>query len=318
MGEVRTITPGRFSLIRPLFQQVFGSEISEEMLAWKYADGRGVSYGYFNDVGELLVHCGLSYRRVLADGQLHRIGHIGDLMAAPGRHGGLGRAASFTQVVRRLLGDLPDAQNPDGLAFGFPSDRAMRLGEQLGLFSSIDQMHQLTFAALPRRWRSDQLVPVGEPDRAFRKDVDRLWHEMAASLGSDLICVRDADYLSFRYFRHPAHRYVCHAVKPWWGGRPVGIIVTRCEGEQCELLDLIGSPAQMGRLIQAARQQLGHWGTVRMLLWLTQRHAAQCVEQAYSNERLELRIMANPFSSGGNPRRFAGRWWLTSGDTDYH
>lgn len=317
-NEVREIAPADLHLIRPLFRQVFKTDITDAMLDWKYGEGLGRAYGYFNDAGELLVHCGLSYRRVLADGQPRRIAHMGDLMAASGRHGGLGRASAFAHVIRRMLDDIPDEHNPDGLAFGFPSDRAMRLGEQMGLFASIDQMRQLTFGPLPRRWSADRLVMVTTPDSSFCKLADQLWQGMAEELGEGLVVIRDADYLAFRYFSHPSLRYACHLVKPWWGGQALGIVITRCEGRQCELVDLIAPPAAVGRLIKAVRQHLAGWGVDALTLWLTERHAAAVEGQAQSNDRLELRIMANPFSSGGQPERFANRWWLTSGDTDYH
>ncbi len=312
------LTAEQFPLIPPLFRQVFGGDISLAMLQWKYGAGRGAAYGYFGDNGELLVHCGLSYRRALADGQLRRIAHMGDLMAVPGGRGGLGRSAPFALVIQRMLDDLATPQNPDALAFGFPSDRAMRLGERLGLFSAIDQMQLLTFAPLPRSWRADRVIPCPRPDDTFRPLVDRLWQGMAEALGDDLIVVRDAPYLDDRYFGHPTLRYTCSLVRPWWGGRPLGVIVTRREGEQVELVDMVAPPALMGRLIQAARQHLADWGAQTLTLWLTEHHGTTFADEALRNDRMELRIMANPFSSGGNPQRFAGRWWLTSGDTDYH
>lgn len=316
-SHIREIKPQELGLIRPLFRQVFKTDITDAMLDWKYGEGLGRAYGYFNDADELLVHCGLSYRRALADGQPRRIAHMGDLMAASGRHGGLGRAGAFAQVIHQMLNDIPDEQNPDGLAFGFPSDRAMRLGEHLGVFAPIDQMQQLTFGPLPRRWPADRLLTVNRPDNSFYKIVNHLWQNMADELGEGLVVIRDADYLAFRYFNHPSLRYACHLIKPWWGGQVLGIVITKREGQQCELVDLVAPPAAIGRLVRAVRQHLVVWGAKNATLWLTERHAAAVEDQAQKNDRLEFRIMANPFSSGSRPERFAGRWWLTSGDTDY-
>ena len=86
-------------------------------------------------------------------------------MALPGRYGGLSRKSSpFAALIQQVLADLPGDGNPGGLAFGFPSDRAMRLGEHLGLFSSIDRIRQLAFVPLPpsRTSRCRNLQPDPE------------------------------------------------------------------------------------------------------------------------------------------------------------
>ncbi|MFA6499006.1 MAG: hypothetical protein WCV64_06705 [Desulfurivibrionaceae bacterium] len=304
--------------IRPLFRQVFGGDLSPEMLAWKYGEGRGRSYGAFAPDGTLVAHCGTFYRLVLADGQSRRIAQLGDLMALPGKLGGLSRFGSpFALLIRKVLADLPGEANPDGLAFGFPSDRAMRLGEHLGFFSSIDRMCELVLSPLASSWQADRCAPISPSDNTFMAVADRLWQQMGQGLGHDLIGVRDAAYLQQRYFRHPSSCYGCHLISSRWFGRPLGLLITRMDGEQCELLDIIAHPSRMGRLLQAARQQMEDWGAATMKLWLTEKYATLYRPLADSFSQLEIRIMASPFSSANHPERFVDRWWLTSGDTDY-
>lgn len=316
--EVREIPLQDLSLIRPLFRQIFGADISTEMLAWKYGEGRGRSYGAFAQDGTLLAHCGVFYRSALADGQSCRIAQLGDLMALPGRVGGLSRFSSpFSLLIRKVLDDLPGQSNPDGLAFGFPSDRAMRLGEHLGLFAAIDRMWELVFTPLPASWRADRVVPMAFSDKAFTDTANHLWQQMASTHGKDLVGVRDAAYLLQRYSRHPSHQYGCHLVSTRWWDRPLGLLFSRMDGEQCELLDILAHPSNMERVLQTARQRMAVWGAVTMKLWLTERYTKLYCPLADSHSQLEFRIMANPYSSAGHPERFAGRWWLTSGDTDY-
>lgn len=304
--------------IRQLFQKVFRNDLSDAMLEWKYGDGRGTSYGVFSDEGRLLAHCGIFYRSVLADGQLRSIVQLGDLMALPGRHGGLARDGSpFALLIQKVLADLPGPANPDGLAFGFPSDRAMRLGEHLGLFTSIDTMWELSFVPLSSSWTTDRCTAIRPSDKLFAPVADRLWQQMAAGLGGSLIGIRDAAYLKQRYFSHPVNSYCCYLVSSRWLGRPLGMLITRMDGPECELLDIIAAPSNMTRLLQTARGQMAAWGVDVMKLWLTKRNVGLLSPQAEVVKPLEFRIMANPFSSNGHPERFAGRWWLTSGDTDY-
>ena len=314
---VRHIPYGEIEVIRPLFRQVFGSDISESMLAWKYGQDEGVSYGAF--LGDsLLAHCGVFYRSVLAEGRQRRIGQLGDLMALPGSYGGLSRKKSpFALLIQQVLAELPSETNPDGLGFGFPSDRAMRLGERLGLFASIDQIWQLTFSPLSLSWFSDRCKTLQPSNGDFFAVVNDLWQKMADKLGGDLIGVRDAAYLLRRYFRHPLNHYKCYLVTSRWRGRPLGVFILRLNGGQCELMDIIAHPDMIPRVLRTARQQLKSWGLDAMNLWLTEYHAKALHGLAQSCQKMEFRIMANPFSFGGKPEHFAHRWWLTSGDTDY-
>lgn len=317
--QIKMIEHHELGMIRPLFKQVFGTDLSDPMLAWKYGQGRGKSYGSFAPDGTLLAHCGILYRDVLADGRHRRIAQLGDLMALPGRYGGLSRSKSpFALLIQRVLDDLPDEHNPDALAFGFPSDRAMRLGEHLGLFASIDRMYELTFVSAPVPRRPDRCTLLEPTDRRFKALADRLWRKMADGLGADLVGIRDARYLLQRYFQHPQHSYSCHLVTSRWFGSPLGLLITRMQGDQCELLDIIAPPNGMHRLLLAARQHMPSWGAQAITLWLTEHHTAALQSQASGATPLEFRIMANPHSSRGDYRRFADRWWLTGGDTDYH
>lgn len=317
-GNVRQLAFQEMGRIFPLFRLRFGTDISDAMLAWKYGDGRGRSYGFFSDDGVLLTHCGIFYRQALADGEPCRIAQLGDLMALPGGYGGLSRGGSpFAVMIRQILDDLPDDLNPGGLAFGFPSDRAMRLGEKLGLFTAIDQMCELTFEPLSHRSHSERCIPIIPSEESAAQVINQLWGQMAASLGNELIGVRDAAYLVRRYERHPHNRYQCRLVRSRWLRQPLGLLVTRIVNSRCELLDIIAAPDVVPKLVRVARRSLGEWGATSLTLWLTERHAVMLNDQAAACNRLEFRIMANPFSSDGHPERFAGCWWLTGGDTDY-
>lgn len=318
MLGVRVVQSDEYHCLHPLFRDVFGTEITTEMLSWKYADGRGRSYGVFDARQKLQTHCGLLYRQVIAEGHLRRIGQLVDLMARPGQKKGIARATSpFSRLISRVLADLEDSANPDALAFGFPSNRAMRLGQHLGLFASIDRMYQLTFSLRAPRRYADRIDHIKAFDKDIYRSIERLWRQMSEGLGQGLVGVRDATYLQHRYVNHPHYHYDFGFVRPWWGGRPLGLVVLRTDNQPHELMDILASPVHIERIVAAVRCHIGVYSVNNFILWLSENHAQAFVDHAQTIEPLEIRIMANPLSSGGAPQRFAGRWWLTSGDTDY-
>lgn len=309
---------GEEDRIRPLFREVFKVDISPEMVGWKYGQGRGRSWGAWDADDELVVHCGVFYRRALAGGTPRRIAQLGDLMASPHKPGGLTRGQSpFARLIRQLLVELPDASNPDALAFGFPSERAMRLGERLGVFAQIDQVHALSFTPLPGAWNADRVEPLPSLSPRSAHLLDQLWSAMAADLQEGLVGVRDAAYLQWRYFEHPTHRYTCLLVRSPWLRRPIGVLVVRGDGAERELMDVIAPLAHFPRLIQAARRWLAQTGGDTLHLWLASTYAQRFAPLAQSCQPLEFRIMANPLGPAWVLEKFHHRWWLTSGDTDY-
>lgn len=310
--------PGEEARIRPLFRKVFKVDISPEMVRWKYGAGRGRSWGAWDADGGLLVHCGVFYRRALAGGHARRIAQLGDLMASPHKPGGLAREnAPFPRLIRRLLSELPDAHNPDALAFGFPSERAMRLGERLGVFAQIDQVHALTFDPLPPCASGDRVDTLHEISPQAARRLDRLWTAMAADLQGGLIGVRDAAYLRWRYFEHPENRYTCLVVRSRWLRRTLGVLFIKGSDTEREIMDIIAPLHQIPRLLTAARRWLGATAGTRLTLWLASTHAERFAPLAQSCAPLEFRIMANPLGPAWVLERFDRRWWLTSGDTDY-
>lgn len=316
--QVSQIPLGQECRIQPLFREVFGHELSPEMLHWKYAQGRGASWGGWDSAGRLIVHCGLFYRNVLAGGGQRRIVQLGDLMASTGGRGGLARRhAPFYQLIMPILTGLATKENPESIAFGFPSDRAMRLGEHLGLFQAIDQMFELVFPPSLPGCCAYASILIENIDNTAEKVLNRLWRQMAVDLSDGLVGVRDPDYLRYRYFSHPEHRYRCYLVRSFWLRRPIGAFIIKGEGPSLEIMDIIAPLNHITSVLRAAREWLASTGGERLVLWLASSHVARLADQADSVIPLEFRIMANPFTPADLLTRFDKRWWLTSGDTDY-
>ncbi|WP_374486111.1 hypothetical protein [Zoogloea sp.] len=315
--EVRPAAATDAPQVRALFEEVFKHAISPAMLHWKYAEGRGQSWGAWEPDGTLLVHCGVFFRRALAAGQPVRAAQLGDLMASARKPSGLARQQSpFACMIRELLAAQPCPENPDAICFGFPSDRAMRLGERIGVFASIDRVFNLAFTPRQPEGHADSCTPVTLNARTCRT-IDRLWSAMAADLPQQLVGVRDAAYLQWRYVEHPEHRYQLLLVRSRWLKRPLGVLVVRGEGEERELMDIVAPLRNIPRLLKASREWLARSGGQRLNLWLSSSFATRFAPLADSCEALEFRIMANPLGPAHILERFHEAWWLTSGDTDY-
>lgn len=308
----------RAALLR-LFEAVFGSAMSEHWWHWKYGQNGSKGFGYW-EAGELVAHCGIFPRRILVAGQPRLAWQLGDLMVA-GATGGrdLSRARSpFARVVRAALDQLAGPDNPDALAFGFPSDRAMRLGARLGYFATIDDWHEIEFDQADPARQALRVREVSMASPQVQARIAGLWGKMLPGLGEHLVGERSADYWIWRYAHHPAHTYRLLAVQRRWWPAPFAFVVLRETAPGRWLwVDFVGSVsgfplAALGAV--AASRQLGGQSTFALG---TTTVVKALGEVACTSRPTEIRIMANPASGAGFVERFAHRWWLMAGDTDY-
>lgn len=315
MMDVRALSDDELGLIQPLFRAVFGSEINLPMLHWKYGQGRGSAWTLWQG-SQLLVHCGLCPRQVWLQGERIQATQLVDLMAAPKQTGLVRHGSPFAVLMRHVLAQLPGPGNPDGVAFGFPSARAMRLGELAGVYRAVDDWHALTLLGrdVPRGPRALEVASWGHREGAV---VDSLWARMRADLQDFVVGVRDMAYLRQRYLRHPDKAYRLLLVRSQWFRVPIGLLVLGPNRHQPELLDVLCAWADLPEVLLAGRRWLHDAGAKQMQLFVTSPFATRLAPQADQCDATEFRIMANPFSPAASLSKLQQRWWLTGGDTDY-
>lgn len=316
MITTRRLADNQLTVIQPLFEQVFRHSASAALLHWKYGNGRGASWTAWWHDRDLALHCGLCFRDVLCAGTPVRAAQLVDLMAPP-KQSGLSRQQSpFTALMHRLLDSLPCPENPDGIAFGFPSDRAMRLGEHAGVYRAVDDWLELEFTPRKRALGpSFELLDFDDP--ATAPLIDKLWSRMRIDFASFTLGVRDGLYLSHRYLLHPEKKYIILLVRSRWRRTALGLVVLAPNPPHPEILDLIGAWNDMPELILAAQRWLHGDGGERLTLMLTAQFARQLAPFANRCSRTQFRIMANPKTPQPALSMLQNRWWLTGGDTDY-
>ena len=308
-----------------IFREVFGSDLSVALADWKYGEGRGLQFGVFSDERRMVAHCGITFRDALVEHRPRRVAQLGDQFGVRNKPGGLARRGSvFGSLLRHVLDQVPSADNPDALVYGFPSTPVIGLIERLGLGTSLNVIHELSFlptvppTSPPGLFSNDrlQLERVTRFDRSFQRQAECMWRAMAKDFGDGALGVRNAGYLMYRYVRHPEHQYEIYRVRSWFG-RTVGLAVCRRTGAELELMDVVASLANMSLCIATLKRNLSALGIGVLKMWLLDRHAAHFSSLATSVVPLQFHQMVNHNSSGGNLDRFKNRWWLTSGDADY-
>lgn len=308
--------PARSGEIQALFRRVFGHEMSDALWQWKYADGRGRSVVAWRE-GEMVVHYGAIGRRVCFFGEPRNVVQIGDVMVDPSERGVLTKNGGFRQAANTFF-DFNVGYGADYLAsFGFPNERAMRLGCTLGLYGEIDRMLQLEWPAL-RRGRDLWSVSrhIGNDANAAAV-ADALWDRMRADLKEAIVGVRDWNYIKYRYLDHPSNAYDVVLVSTRWGWHPLGLVVLKQEGERCELMDVVGALGDFPRLIHQARRLAGRFGAQRLYGWVAASFVSHFIDAGVQPQDIEVSVASNISRFGPTIEQMEKRWWLVSGDTDF-
>jgi len=318
--KVGRLLPHRSPEMLALFSEVFGHEMSAAHWQWKYGDGRGMGIGVWRSAdGKMVAHYGGTSRNIWYFGQPARAFQACDLMVSASERGSFTRKGPAFLATATFLEHELGYGAPHLLGCGFPTERAYRLPERLGLYvGSVGTIKELVWPAEKSKislfWtlREISLETQKEQDLA-----DACWKRMAADLANRIVGVRDAAYLKQRYLGHPDKTYRIFAVHHRFGFEPAGLFVVRVESaERCELLDTIGMIANIPLLVRNAQQAAKDAGCHELFLWAVDNIVSD-FGPCPTIKDLPVIVPGNNWTSAPPNESVAGKWWLTSGDTDF-
>jgi len=309
--------------IRALFFRSFGEAMSEALWHWKYGNGRGLALIRRGSDGNLTAHYGAIRRPVCFRGHDAVAIQIGDVMVPPEARGALSRNGPFFQVASTMLDTQIGYGKPHLLGFGFPNTRAMRLGEKLGLYAEVDHIVEARWtpaACLPWRWNI-KMLNLDVLENAIA--LDRLWLRMRDFLPTHTVPIRNSAWWQHRYLQHPERRYQLYWIMDAIFRRPTAAFVLRAapsgrEHEMpWELMDWVGHPGHVDRVISAARTVVAKAGGGALLAWCSSAVAQRMNPSEGEFTPLDVKIPTSVRQPGPALDAIRGNWWLTGGDTDF-
>lgn len=329
---LRDVTPADMNDVLTLHHQVFGSAADAQWYDWKYVRGQGEGVGLWQG-GELVAFCGGTPRQVIYQGAQALFLQIGDVMVAPMWRGVFTRKSPFFYVSERLYRSRLGQGNPYAAGFGFPNQRHLRLAVKTGLSHDAGTVAGLQWllndpsaAIKPGRskawwqsgwWQAELLDPASP---GFDAAVNHCWAQMRAAHGAELVGVRDAPYLRWRFVERPDKQYRFVAIRRAWRRRPVGIAVLGqpvTPAQALPWLDWVGPQGFLNEAWAKSMQQARRDGAAGLTTW-----ASPAMEQALAHTQPHaLGTVAGvgvPVASTLSAAQVSSlnSWW-TGGDTDF-
>ncbi len=139
------LRPQTSGQMRSLFERVFKRPMTDEEWQWKYGQGRGQGIGLEDAQGRMVAFYGGLTRPVLLAGRPRQASQICDVMVAGDGHDSLVRHGALHQVAATFLEQQMGWARPHAVGFGFPTERALKVGERLGLYQRVDELVQLSW-----------------------------------------------------------------------------------------------------------------------------------------------------------------------------
>ncbi len=307
------------SLLR-LHVGVFGPGATPAWYRWKYAAGGGLGSGVWH-AGELIAHCGGVPRPLWRQGRRETGIQIGDVMVAPQWRGILSRRGPFFQASRAFYSAHVGSPQGHAIAFGFPSERHLRLAVTLGLLWDGGPVHALTWdvQATPQNapaW-AWSWHPVDPSDRRFDGWVDAAWERMRAAATALTLGERDARYVRWRFCERPQRRCSFLALRRPWSRRLAGIAVMDMASADAQWLDWIGDPAAIAPASHACIAEARRAGARSLSAW-TSPLVTQSLRNSGVAHQGVIAWLGIPRASSLAQEEVAGMpWWLMGGDTDF-
>ncbi|MCX7109491.1 MAG: GNAT family N-acetyltransferase [Proteobacteria bacterium] len=297
-----------------LFRRAFGTDMPAALWRWKYA-GLDTPGALARRDGRAVAFYGGIPRTVSLFGSPATAVQIGDVMVDPAERGVLTRRGPFFLAASHYLRHCVGEGRTFPLAFGFPSQRAYRLGERLGLYAKVGEIMRVEWPAL-QTWPS-LLLRTRPWASGMAAAADRLWLEMAAALSREIVGVRDFAYLKRRYLEHPALNYKVFGVSSRLSAKPFGIIVVREEGEELLWVDVVAPPERIAALVTIVRRLATDLGKPKAYTWITAQNAALFAGESGVVSPTEIVIPALDWNPAFSAAELADHWWLMAGDTDF-
>lgn len=318
--------PAESPEVRALFAQVFGSSMSDALWQWKYADGRGQATGTRDHEGKLIAHYGGTARTLLWDGRERAAVQLGDVMVMEQARGVLSRNGAFATAAQSFLQQHIGAQTRFAIGFGFPNERAARLGKALGLYETLGEVLALAWPSPPAGHNGGKLrlwatAPLDWADPHTQGRLDTLWQALRSDAQGFVLPRRDANWWRHRFASHPDGPYQAWWVRHRFTRRILGAVVLRPGPATWEIVDWLAPLRHTATVLVAARAVAASAGATALTGWFSAPLAARLgAMPALADASSQLActncvtVARDPAITGDLLQR---PWWLTGGDTDF-
>ncbi|WP_226581209.1 GNAT family N-acetyltransferase [Halobacillus litoralis] len=334
---VRRYQQGDEPQIQALFQKTFHQERPLQAWEWKFKNNPKHENPFilvFEEEGTILGHISLWLMDAYMKGQKAKVGVRVDTMVDPEARG--------KGIYKKLNDALVEEAAKDGITYlyGFPAPKAKELFLRYTGASHLTDMPRWMYVQKPVSLLAAKFAPLKALksfDRLYAKirgtktrehdykvkeitqcdeDFDRLAEKTKHT--ADGLVVRDAEYLNWRYFQHPAHTYKMTAL--YKNNELAGYVVTNQKAGTFingMIVDWLAVDDSTGAvLLDEALQVLSDADVVQS--WaLPHTWAAQTMKaKGFVHKDSPMPLVGKEIDPEQTDMNDPAKWFITPGDVD--
>lgn len=315
--ETRWATRQDLPALQQLFSEAFKHEMHRERWLWKYKDAIAWGTAVERD-GRLVGFYGGMPRPCALRGERLQSVQVGDVMVSPDERSA-GRSGPLMRASASYIDNMPDLYPGFSFAFGFPSERPMRLGVALGLYRRVESIHEIAWSPLAVRrslLKRTRLIP-NDAFSQYRGEFNALWSQMQSDFAGFIVPVRDYDRWLYRYARHPEITYRVVLISDRLWHRPLAAFVLAEHADFVELVDYVGGAAGVGLAVNRARQFATMLAKPALKGWFTGALAPLFSAHSSSINPTGIEVPTNLRGRTEEQAVLPAPLWLMAGDSDF-
>ena len=315
--ETRWATEQDIDALQILFKEAFQNEMSRARWLWKYQGATAWGSSVRRD-GRIVGFYGGMPRLCVLKNELIQAVQIGDVMVAPDERAA-GRSGPLMRAAASYIDNMPALYSGFAFAFGFPSERHMRLGVVLGHYKPVESIHEIIWPALtnktPLREQMHSVDKAAAPQ--YQEQINALWGQMRHDFADFIVPVRDFERWLYRYVRHPEFTYQIALISAPLTSKPLALIVMLEHPDYMELVDYVGGKDSVALAVQGARHCAGQLGKPAVKGWFTNAIVSLFEAESLSVQKVGIEVPINLRGRTIQEAVLPAPLWLMAGDTDF-
>lgn len=257
-----------------LWEAAFGQKLSPDIWRWKFHNnpfGRRMMVCFTGSGQPVALYSGIPYKANFNEREIDLI-HLMDNMSHPEhRFAVSGRTGLYGLTVRHFV-SMISGNKKAMVSFGFPGQRHFRLGELQFHYRKTDPgIAYLEGELVNLKYGKPSFLRKTELTERPGEIFNVLWQKLKNKY--PFAVVRDARFIGWRYYSHPAFRYKVYLGKSIFGGIN-SWMVFRIDHEMATLADLLIPDvfSEASTLLTGAAEDLQRAGCTRVRTWLPAGH----------------------------------------------
>jgi ABC-type polysaccharide/polyol phosphate transport system ATPase subunit len=303
--------------LQQLFLEAFQHEMSQVRWLWKYQAATAWGSAVHRE-GSLVGFYGGMPRNCVWKNDLIQAVQIGDVMVALDERAA-GRSGPLMRASASYIDNMPALYPGFVFAFGFPSDRPMRLGVALGLYKPVESINEICWPAASNKDLALQsmvcIEKVAMPH--YQEQINALWAQMRYDFAGYIVPMRDYARWLYRYVYHPEKSYKIALISEPLTRKPLAAFVMVEHSDYIELLDYVGGSQGVELAIQGTRLFAGQLGKASAKAWFTSAIVPLFDAESVSVTKTGIEVPINLRGRTKEQAVLPAPLWLMAGDTDF-